>query len=101
MLRPVRNPQIRPREIRSIQIERNGERLAETSGAAAEVAIWDLRTSASAHEVEPMRRLHRSDQHRGCLTGRLGHDVQTHMHAIDEVDVRLSRWPEHAPIAQG
>jgi len=80
------------REVRSVVLERDAERLRELAGSRAQVAIAHTAGAAVArsraaraplaHQLQAGERRQRADQHRGAHALGLAHGVQ---HRVDAV----------------
>ena len=76
------------------------ERLGELAGAGAEV-LDALEAAARAHQLDPVERLERPDQHRRADVLGLRHRVQQRVHPVGEVDVGAPRRAEQRARAIG
>jgi hypothetical protein len=99
---PLFNPDISPAQIRSVVLARQRERLADFSGAAAEISDYVESPimcrgpfSAPGHERDAFGRLKSAKQHGMADPFLSGHDIAAEVHTVCEVDIEVSPFPEH------
>ena len=78
----------------------HSERLGELAGTGAEV-LEPFAPAPRAHQLDPLERLERANQHGRSDTLRLADGVQEGVKAVGEVDVRASGWAEQRARARG
>ena len=76
-----------------VVVELDVERLGQLARAAAEV-LCPLQSAPGAHDLEPLERLQRADQHRGADALVLADRVEQRVDAVGAVDVGARRRAE-------
>ena len=84
-------------ERQTVVVARDAERLAEPSRAGAEQPRID-ETASLLHQLDPVRRLEPSDQHRRCTPLVLADEVQAPVDAVRAVDVCAAGRAEHRRV---
>ena len=80
-------------EVGAVEVELDAERLRELARPRAEV-LDALEAAARAHQLDPLERLERPDQHRRADALRLADGVEQRVDAVGAVDVGAPRRPE-------
>lgn len=89
-----RNPEGARREREPAVVQTDSQRGPHAAGPSRETKIGHA-SPVAAHLLESVRRTQCANQHRGSLSGTLGHQVQAVMHAIREIHVGPGGVAEH------
>ena len=102
---PVLDPKRRIRHVEAVLPQRDAERLREVARTSAQSLDGNQRGAAGSagaaplHQVDPLARLERAQQHgRGKPVG-LGDDVRQEVDAVVQVDVRDAGWAVQRLVA--
>jgi hypothetical protein len=98
--RPRKQLERRTIEHHSIMLSGNAHRLAEFSGAGAQLPHI-LNAAPPLHGGEAGGRLDRPDQHRACAALPFAHEIHTPVDAIGAIDIDKPGRPEHHGITLG
>lgn len=77
-----------------VQVEIDAECLADFGRSICQFSIRAVMT-ALAHDLNPGQRFDRPDQDSGAMALFTGHDIETMMHAVGEIDIGETGGTEH------
>ena len=72
----------------------DGEGLRQLTGSVRETLGRPMPLTPFLHEREPGERLQRANQHASGCSDNIRYDIETFMHAVDQVNVRSAGGPE-------
>ncbi len=93
--RSVEQEQLVAREIASVVVARDAQRLAQFAGPVGEKARIGGKVATCGHDIQAEDRLERTNQHGVRLAFARDHDIEGPTDSVKQIDVRAPRWTEH------
>ena len=85
-------------QIKTVLFASQAERATELTGSVEELMLL-VAGGPSLHEIKPLYRLRRPEQYGGGLPAGLSHEIQTIIHAVNEVDIAHAGRTEHHSVS--